>query len=111
MIQALRMSFYPHLAGVANRWSELGRGDRPVWPLRHEELIAQCAAAGQTRPTPLILRYRERDWNALHQDLYGDVHFPFQIPTVLAERGVDLEGAASSCCSNSARARRAARTC
>jgi hypothetical protein len=91
-IQALRTSFYPHLARIANRWSELGRGDRPTWPLRHAELIEQCEAAGQRRPTPLILRYHPGDWNALHQDLYGEVYFPFQILTVLAERGVDFEG-------------------
>ena len=91
-IAALRTSFYPHLAQIANRWSEVLRGDRPTWPLRHEELIAQCEAAGQTRPTPLILRYHQGDWNALHQDLYGEVYFPFQILTILSERGADFEG-------------------
>jgi uncharacterized protein len=91
-ISALRASFYPHLAKTANRWSELLRGDRPTWPLRHEELIARCEEAGQHRPTPLILRYGEGDWNALHQDLYGEVYFPFQILTILSERGVDFEG-------------------
>jgi hypothetical protein len=91
-IQALRASFYPHLADVANRWSLLLRGDRPTWPIGHEELIGFCEAAGQIRPTPLILRYHEGDWNALHQDLYGDVYFPFQILTILAERGVDFDG-------------------
>ncbi len=77
---------------VVNRWSELLRGERPTWPLEHAELIARCEAAGQTRPTPLILRYHAGDWNALHQDLYGDVYFPFQILAILAERGVDFEG-------------------
>jgi hypothetical protein len=91
-IQALRTSFYPYLAQVANRWSGRLRGDRPIWPLKHEELIARCEAAGQTRPTPLILRYHEGDWNALHQDLYGEVYFPFQVLTVLAEHAVDYEG-------------------
>lgn len=91
-ISALRASFYPHLAQVANRWSELLRGDRPTWPLKHDELIARCEAADQHRPTPLILRYGEGDWNALHQDLYGEVYFPFQILTILSERGVDFEG-------------------
>ncbi len=91
-IQALRTSFYPHLAEVANRWSSLLRGDRPTSPPKHEELLARCVAAGQTRPTPLILRYGAGDWNALHQDLYGDVYFPFQILTVLDERGVDFDG-------------------
>ena len=91
-IAALRTSVYPHLAPVANRWSEALRGERPPWPLKHEDLIAQCEAAGQPRPTPLILRYHEGDWNALHQDLYGEVYFPFQIVTTLSERGVDFEG-------------------
>jgi uncharacterized protein len=91
-IAALRTAFYPHLARVANRWSGLLRGDRPTWPLKHDELIARCEAAGQSRPTPLILRYGEGDWNALHQDLYGEVYFPFQILTVLSQRGTDFEG-------------------
>ncbi|HTU16046.1 MAG TPA: 2OG-Fe(II) oxygenase [Solirubrobacterales bacterium] len=91
-VAALRTSFYPHLAEVANRWSERLRGDGPTFPLDHEELISRCGAAGQHRPTPLILRYREGDWNALHQDLYGEVYFPFQILTVLSERGREYEG-------------------
>jgi len=92
LIAALRAAFYPHLAPVANRWSERLRGDTPTFPLSHEELLERCHAAGQTRPTPLILRYGAGDWNALHQDLYGDVFFPFQILTVLSRRGVDYEG-------------------
>ena len=92
LIAALRAAFYPHLAPVANRWSERLRGDTPTFPLSHEELLERCRAAGQTRPTPLILRYGAGDWNALHQDLYGDVFFPFQILTVLSRRGVDYEG-------------------
>jgi hypothetical protein len=91
-IAALRASFYPHLAPVANRWSKLLRGDRPTFPLEHGELLDRCRAAGQTRPTPLILRYGEGDWNALHQDLYGEVFFPFQILTVLSRRGEDFDG-------------------
>jgi uncharacterized protein len=88
----LRSAFYPHLAIVANRWSDLLRGDRPTFPLRHDELIDRCRTAGQSRPTPLILRYDEGDWNALHQDLYGDVYFPFQVLVTLSERGEDYEG-------------------
>ena len=91
-IAALRAAFYPPLAVVANRWSELLRGEYLVFATTHDELLEQCQAAGQTRPTPLILRYGEGDWNALHQDLYGDVYFPFQVLTVLSERGVDYEG-------------------
>ncbi len=91
-IAALRASFYPHLAEVANAWSERLRGDTPSFPLEHEALLERCRAAGQNRPTPLILRYGPGDWNALHQDLYGDVFFPFQVLTVLSRRGVDYEG-------------------
>lgn len=92
LIGALRTSFYPHLATVANVWSERLRGDTPTFPLVHEDLLERCRQAGQTRPTPLILRYGPGDWNALHQDLYGEVFFPFQILTVLSRRGIDYEG-------------------
>jgi hypothetical protein len=91
-IQDLRTAFYRHLAPVANAWAERLRGEEPTFPPAHEELLERCRRAGQHRPTPLILRYREGDWNALHQDLYGDVFFPFQVLTVLSEPGVDFEG-------------------
>jgi hypothetical protein len=91
-IAQLRGSFYPHLAPIANRWAELLRGENPTFPLTHEELLSRCHDAGQLRPTPLILRYQPGDWNALHQDLYGDVFFPFQILTVLSRRGEDFDG-------------------
>jgi hypothetical protein len=91
-IAALRSSFYRHLAPIANEWSERLRGDDETFPLEHEELLERCRAAGQERPTPLILRYGEGDWNALHQDLYGDVFFPFQVLTVLSRPGVDFAG-------------------
>jgi hypothetical protein len=82
-IAALRVAFYERLAPVANAWSRRIGGD--TFPLRHAELIERCREAGQERPTPLILRYGAGDWNALHQDLYGDVYFPFQILTVLTD--------------------------
>jgi len=91
-IAALRGSFYPHLAAIANRWAELLRGEPTTFPLEHSELLERCHAAGQSRPTPLILRYGEGDWNALHQDLYGEVYFPFQILTVLSRPGEDFDG-------------------
>ncbi len=91
-IAALRSSFYGYLAPVANEWSALLRGDTAMFPGTHEELLDRCHAAGQRRPTPLILRYQAGDWNALHQDLYGEVFFPFQVLTVLAESGVDYDG-------------------
>ena len=87
-----RSAFYRHLAPIANAWSGLLGGDDRSFPLEHEGLLARCRAAGQERPTPLILRYGAGDWNALHQDLYGDVYFPFQVLTVLSEPRVDYEG-------------------
>jgi hypothetical protein len=90
-IGELRPAFYGHLAPVANEWAErLGEEER--YPAGHAELLDRCAAAGQERPTPLILRYGAGDWNALHQDLYGDVFFPFQVLTILSRRGVDFDG-------------------
>jgi uncharacterized protein len=87
----LRATFYSHLAPVANEWAErLGEEER--YPACHEELLERCAAAGQERPTPLILRYGEGHWNALHQDLYGEVFFPFQVLTILSRRGIDFDG-------------------
>jgi len=91
-IAEMRATFYPRLAAVANRWSERLGGPAGAYPLEHAELIARCRAAGQERPTPLILRYGPGDWNALHQDLYGEVFFPFQVVTVLSRPGVDFAG-------------------
>jgi hypothetical protein len=91
-IADLRGSFYRHLAPIANDWSGLLGGLDGAYPHEHEELLARCAAAGQERPTPLILRYGEGDWNALHRDLYGEVSFPFQVVTVLSQPGTDYEG-------------------
>src|SRR4051812_33775324 len=91
-IAELRVAFYRHLVPVANAWSAVLGGAGDPFPLDHAALLAACAAAGQARPTPLILRYGAGDWNALHQDLYGDVYFPFQVLTVLSEPGVDFDG-------------------
>lgn len=91
-IAELRTSFYRHLAPIANDWGERLRGDRPTFPPEHEQLLERCRDAGQKRPTPLMLRYGEGDWNALHQDLYGDVDFPFQILTILSQPGLDFGG-------------------
>jgi len=84
-IAELRTALYRHLAPVANRWADLLSGENPTFPAAHDELLERCRAAGQERPTPLILRYGAGDWNALHQDLYGDVFFPFQALTVLTD--------------------------
>jgi uncharacterized protein len=90
-IQSARTAFYEHLAPIANAWGERLSGEQPTFPDSHEELLRLCRDAGQERPTPLILRYGEGDWNALHQDLYGDVYFPFQVLTVLSDRS-EYEG-------------------
>ncbi len=84
-IAELRGALYRRLAPVANEWSALLGGAPNAFPLEHSELLERCRAAGQERPTPLILRYGAGDWNALHQDLYGDVYFPFQALTVLSD--------------------------
>jgi uncharacterized protein len=85
LIQDARVAFYARLAPIANAWSDRLSGENPTFPLTHDELLSRCRAAGQERPTPLLLRYHEGDWNALHQDLYGDVYFPFQVVTVLSD--------------------------
>ncbi|HEY3774776.1 MAG TPA: 2OG-Fe(II) oxygenase [Solirubrobacteraceae bacterium] len=90
-IQQARTAFYEHLAPIANAWGERLSGEAPVFPDTHAELLKRCREAGQGRPTPLILRYRPGDWNALHQDLYGDVYFPFQVLTVLSDQS-EYEG-------------------
>jgi hypothetical protein len=92
IVRAVRVAFYTHLAPIANTWSERLSGDRPRFPGAHEELLERCRKAGQDRPTPLLLRYREGDWNALHQDLYGEVYFPFQVVTVLSDPERDYAG-------------------
>ena len=89
-VQGLRTGLYGPLAVVANRWAEaLGQ---PAYPLEHAEYLARCHAAGQGRPTPLLLRYGPGDYNCLHQDVYGDLHFPLQVAILLDEPGVDFEG-------------------
>ncbi len=92
LIQGARVAFYEQLAPIANRWADLLSGENPTFPLTHELLLARCRTAGQRRPTPLMLRYHEGDWNALHQDLYGDVYFPFQVLTVLSDPDADYAG-------------------
>jgi hypothetical protein len=84
LVQGARDAFYGRLAPIANAWAARLSGTNPTFPLTHAELLELCRRVGQTRPTPLLLRYRAGDWNALHQDLYGGVYFPFQVLTVLS---------------------------
>lgn len=91
-IAELRGSPYRHLAPVANEWAGRLRGGESIFPLEHEELLERCRAAGQARPTPLSLRYGEGDWNALRQDTYGKVSFPFQGLTILSRPDIDFDG-------------------
>ena len=85
-IQAAREHFYAPLAELANQWAErLGQKER--YPATLEEFLARCHRAGQTRPTPLILRYGPGGHNTLHQDIYGEVAFPFQAVTLLSRDG------------------------
>ncbi len=91
IIADLRALLYAGLVPFANHWNErLGVDVR--YPERHSDFLARCHAAGQTRPTPLLLQYGANDYNCLHQDLYGDHVFPFQVAFLLAEPGADFTG-------------------
>jgi hypothetical protein len=90
-IEQLKQALYPRLLPIARDWwTKLGR--QAPWPGNMDQWLEMCHAAGQTKSTAILLRYRKGDWNALHRDLYGDFVFPLQVVINLSEPGVDHTG-------------------
>ena len=91
LVCRMRNALYPRLVPIANRWYE--QMDLPIrFPPGHEAFLERCHAAGQERPTPLLLQYGPQDYNCLHQDLYGEHVFPLQVAILLSEPGEDFTG-------------------
>ena len=91
LIERLRTEFYEQLAPLANQWMQYLNID-VKYPAKHADLIEICKSKNQIRPTPLILRYSPGGFNTLHQDLYGEIYFPFQIVFVLTQPQRDHSG-------------------
>ncbi len=90
-VARLRAAFWPHLLPIARDWADkLGRP--APWPEHFSDWLDLCHTAGQTRPTPILFTYGAGDWNALHQDLYGELYFPMQVVVGLNAPGVDHTG-------------------
>ena len=97
VVQSLRQALYARLAPIANRWSaRLRKSDirnlKPEFPAALDPFLAQCHAAGQSRPTPLLLSYAAGGYNCLHQDIYGAIAFPLQAVFALSRVGADYHG-------------------
>jgi len=91
LVEHLRSALYARLVPLANRWHERMAIPERFAPL-HSDFLARCHAAGQLRPTPLLLQYGPQDYNCLHQDLYGEHVFPLQVAILLSEPGEDFSG-------------------
>jgi len=91
IIAALRPALYARLVPLANSWNE-AMGIAVRYPATHAEFIARCHAAGQTKPTPLLLQYAAGDYNCLHQDVYGEHVFPLQVAFLLSDPSGDFAG-------------------
>ena len=90
-VASLRDTIYPRLVPIANRWNA-AMGSEVRYPDTHAAFLQRCHAAGQSRPTPLLLQYGAGDYNRLHQDLYGENVFPLQVAVLLSEPGRDFSG-------------------